>query len=109
MALPTIHSTGDMGYETSSDGWEDCMEIPGSSVVNHVTIINEGDWAGWWRFADDEGNATPPVRLAAGAGEPGERRHGVVIPTPGLSGVKLQVRRSLMGGPLVGIHAYATK
>lgn len=106
--LPTIHSTGDGGFETSTDDWEDVLEIPGTSLVNSVTLINEGDWAGYWRFTDDDGS-TPAVRLAAGAGEPGERRHGLVIPTPGLSGARLQVKKSLLGGHLSGIHAFATK
>lgn len=105
--LPTILSTGDAPFETSTDDWETVLEVSGQVIVNHIVLINEGDWAGYWRIVDQDDNATAPVRLTAGAGDSGERRSAVTVPTPGLSGARLQVKRGLGGGHLSGIHAYA--
>jgi hypothetical protein len=108
MSLPYIASSGDSAVETADNEWTDVLEIPGTAVVNWITLINEGDWSGYWRLTDGDG-ATTATRLVAGAGEPGGRRSVINIPCPGLSGARLQVKKALMGDHLTGIYAFGMK
>jgi hypothetical protein len=92
----------------SETDWTDVLVVPGTTVINFINLINEGDWPGFWRLTSGDED-TAAVRLPAGGGEPGERRAAITIPCPGFSGGKLQVRKGLLGGSVTGLWAYGMK
>lgn len=102
-----VHSTGESPISVESDDWEDVLEFPGTEVfTGMLTILNEGDWPGFWRIVGADGT-TPAVRLPAGGGEPGDRRAAVNVPVRNVSGHKLQLKRAALGGHLERIFAFA--
>lgn len=108
--LPKLLTSGEEAQVVETDGWVDLLVISGQDIVNWITIVNEGDWPGFWRITDDvNGGETPAIRLACGSGESGGRRAGVNIPCSGLSGATIQVKKGLMGGDLSGLFAFAGK
>jgi hypothetical protein len=104
----TMFSSGESPIEETKGEWTDVLEIPGTSIVGWMTVINEGDWPGWFRLVDAQGEGAV-CRLPCGGGESGERRASLAIPCPGFSGGRLQVRKGLLGGDLTGVYAFAGK
>jgi hypothetical protein len=108
--MNVVHSSGEEAISTEGQGddWVDLLTVPGSSIANWISVVNEGDFAGFWRLVSEDGE-TAPARLPCGGGSPGERRAGFNIPCPGFSGGRLQVKRGLLGGHLTGLWAFAMR
>lgn len=109
--MTTIITSGEEPISATESDWVDVLIVPGTSVVNYIVLVNEGDWPGWWRLVQGENDVeeTPPARLYSGAGESGERQAGLTISCPGFSGGRLQIRKGLLGGDLTGIFATGMK
>jgi hypothetical protein len=106
MSLPYVVSSGETP-KIASDEWITVLEIPGTNLINWISVVNNGDEPGFWRLVDLDGNESPPAHLIVGGGEPGSRRAGFNIPCGGFSG-KFQIRAD--GGRLVtGVFAFGMK
>lgn len=103
----TIYTSGEEPIE-AGDEWATLLEVPGHSLVNYISVVNEGDLPGFWRLVSTSGTETPSVRLPCGGGDAGSRRAGFNIPCPGWSGT-LQVRVGVIGGRLTGLFAWGMK
>jgi hypothetical protein len=102
----TIVSSGELPQEASTDDWTSVLEIPQGTIVNSITLINEGDWPGFWRVVEGE-VPTAPARLPVGGGEPGGRRAAVNISCRSLTNARLEVKRGVLAGNLTGLWAFA--
>ncbi len=106
MSVPYIASNSE---PVSTDmEWATVVEVPGTSLVNWFTLVNEGDDAGFWRLVDGDGKESGEARLPSGGGEAGTRRAAINIPAPGFAG-KLQVRADGVGRRVTGVFAFGMK
>jgi hypothetical protein len=89
----TIFSSGETPLTVSSIGadWRNILEVPGTALVNSITIVNEGDAAGFWRLWSSDADVSPSIRLPA--------HSSTTVPAPGFSGaVQVKAEARLLTG-----------